>query len=89
MKNWILWLVVSLIFIAGAVTFFILWKKEKDAKVKVNTGTADAVKAVANAVSAATSTPVNTPVSNVVTTPAPAAAVTGAATAGRMMFGQN
>lgn len=29
MKNWILWLVVSLIFIGGATTFFILWYKEK------------------------------------------------------------
>lgn len=29
MKNWVLWLVVSLVFIGGAVTFFILWNKEK------------------------------------------------------------
>lgn len=29
MKNWVLWLVVSLLFIGGATTFFILWWKEK------------------------------------------------------------
>lgn len=29
MKNWILWLVLALIFIGGSVTFFILWNKEK------------------------------------------------------------
>lgn len=35
MKNWVLWLVVSLLFIGGATTFFILWWKEK----KKNEGT--------------------------------------------------
>lgn len=29
MKNWKLWLVISLLFIGAGVTFFILWYKEK------------------------------------------------------------
>lgn len=37
MKNWILWFVVSLLFIGGATTFFILWYKERK-KTSADTG---------------------------------------------------
>ena len=29
MKNWILWFVLTLVFVGAGVTFFILWYKEK------------------------------------------------------------
>lgn len=52
MKNWILWLVVSLLFIGGAVTFFILWNKEKKKNAALgaqkSTASMDTPKAVAN-----------------------------------------
>jgi len=66
MKNWILWMVVSLLFIGAATTFFILWYKEKKKTTPSNGGkTVGNSNEIPSGVQPAESVPVQT--ENVVT----------------------
>lgn len=67
MKNYKLWLVVSLLLIGGGVTFFILWYKEKNKQSQLNLRTNNTVpfKKPATAEEAGAEVAVNTTVSEV------------------------